>query len=220
MGNGILLLVIVAAPFAASLLAAFLPLKSHNAAATLAGATALFGIIVAVVLYPAIGGGIVHLVLPWIPKSAWTYPLRLDGFAWMFACWSPASASWSCSTRATTCRPRSGRALLRVLPRVHGLDAGRRAVGQSFPAGVLLGTHQRVLLSAHRLLAPQPAARDGARMALIITSAGGLCLLGGVLLLGHIAGSYDLDAVLAAGRPHPRAFAVPAGAAAGRRWAR
>ena len=36
-------------------------------------------------------------------------------------------------------------------------------------------------------------------MALIVTAAGGLCLLAGVLLLGHIVGSYDLDAVLAAG---------------------
>ncbi|WP_374663831.1 monovalent cation/H+ antiporter subunit A, partial [Ramlibacter sp.] len=40
----------------------------------------------------------------------------------------------------------------------------------------------------------------------VVTAAGGLCLLGGVLLLGHIAGSYELDRVLAAGeavRAHP-----------------
>ena len=43
------------------------------------------------------------------------------------------------------------------------------------------------------------AARDGARMALIVTGAGGLCLLAGMLLLGHVAGSYELDEVLAAG---------------------
>ena len=49
-------------------------------------------------------------------------------------------------------------------------------------------------------------ARDGARMALIITSAGGLCLFAGVLIVGHIVGSYDLDRVLASGdviRSHP-----------------
>ena len=39
---------------------------------------------------------------------------------------------------------------------------------------------------------------DAARMALIVTAAGGLCLLAGVLLLGRIVGSYDLDKVLAA----------------------
>jgi multicomponent K+:H+ antiporter subunit A len=32
------------------------------------------------------------------------------------------------------------------------------------------------------------SARDGARIALIITSAGGFCLFAGVLLLGHIVG--------------------------------
>ncbi len=42
-------------------------------------------------------------------------------------------------------------------------------------------------------------ARQGARMALTITGAGGLALLAGVLLLGHVVGSYNLSDVLAAG---------------------
>src|SRR5690606_27536898 len=45
-----------------------------------------------------------------------------------------------------------------------------------------------------------------ARMSLTITGAGGLCLLAGMLMLGHVVGSYDLDQVLAAGdiiRTHP-----------------
>ncbi|REM31122.1 monovalent cation/H+ antiporter subunit A, partial [Mycobacterium tuberculosis] len=36
-------------------------------------------------------------------------------------------------------------------------------------------------------------ARRGARMALTVTGAGGLCLLAGVLVLGRITGSYELD---------------------------
>ena len=36
-------------------------------------------------------------------------------------------------------------------------------------------------------------------MALIITGIGGLCLLVGLIIVGHIVGSYDLGAVLAAG---------------------
>src|SRR5699024_1321615 len=44
------------------------------------------------------------------------------------------------------------------------------------------------------------SARDAARTALIVTGAGGLCLLAGLLLLGHIVGNYDLDALLAARR--------------------
>src|SRR4030095_13327556 len=42
-------------------------------------------------------------------------------------------------------------------------------------------------------------ARRGARMALVVTMTGALSLLLGVLVLGAIVGSYDLDAVLAAG---------------------
>ncbi|MBF3108129.1 monovalent cation/H+ antiporter subunit A, partial [Pseudomonas aeruginosa] len=42
-------------------------------------------------------------------------------------------------------------------------------------------------------------ARKGARMALTVTGGGGLALLAGVLLLGHIAGSFELTEVLAAG---------------------
>ncbi len=39
-------------------------------------------------------------------------------------------------------------------------------------------------------------ARTGARMALTLTGFGGLALLGGVLLLGHVTGSYNLSVVL------------------------
>jgi multicomponent K+:H+ antiporter subunit A len=42
-------------------------------------------------------------------------------------------------------------------------------------------------------------ARSGARMALSITGAGGLALLGGFILLGNIVGSYDLSIILASG---------------------
>src|SRR3546814_15197208 len=43
------------------------------------------------------------------------------------------------------------------------------------------------------------AAREGARMALVVTSMGGLCLLVGLLTIGHVAGSFEFDAILAAG---------------------
>ncbi|TCK07119.1 monovalent cation/H+ antiporter subunit A [Marinobacterium mangrovicola] len=39
-------------------------------------------------------------------------------------------------------------------------------------------------------------ARRGARMALTVTGAGGLCLLAGVLLIGNLVGSFDLTVVL------------------------
>jgi multicomponent K+:H+ antiporter subunit A len=42
-------------------------------------------------------------------------------------------------------------------------------------------------------------AQRGAWMALTVTGAGGLALLGGVIVLGYIVGSYDLDVVLVSG---------------------
>jgi multicomponent K+:H+ antiporter subunit A len=41
-----------------------------------------------------------------------------------------------------------------------------------------------------------PAGRQGARMALAVTGTGGLALIGGMLILGNIAGSYDLSVIL------------------------
>jgi multicomponent K+:H+ antiporter subunit A len=46
--------------------------------------------------------------------------------------------------------------------------------------------------------------RIGARMALAVTGGGGLALLAGILLLGHIAGSYELSVILAAGERFAR----------------
>jgi multicomponent K+:H+ antiporter subunit A len=52
--------------------------------------------------------------------------------------------------------------------------------------------------------------RIGARMALAVTGGGGLALLAGILLLGHIAGSYELSVILAAGeRIHAHALYAP-----------
>jgi multicomponent K+:H+ antiporter subunit A len=41
-----------------------------------------------------------------------------------------------------------------------------------------------------------PEGRQGARMALAVTGGGGLALIGGMLILGNIAGSYDLSVIL------------------------
>jgi multicomponent K+:H+ antiporter subunit A len=44
-----------------------------------------------------------------------------------------------------------------------------------------------------------PEGRQGARMALVVTGGGGLALIGGMLILGQIAGSYDLTEILQRG---------------------
>jgi multicomponent K+:H+ antiporter subunit A len=42
-------------------------------------------------------------------------------------------------------------------------------------------------------------ARKGARMALTVTGAGGLALLGGIILIGQTVGSFNIDQVLSSG---------------------
>ncbi|WP_323036590.1 monovalent cation/H+ antiporter subunit A [Pararhodobacter sp.] len=44
-----------------------------------------------------------------------------------------------------------------------------------------------------------PEGRQGARMALIVTGMGGLAMIGGMLILGQIAGSYDISVILTQG---------------------
>ncbi|WP_317624550.1 monovalent cation/H+ antiporter subunit A [Rhodalgimonas zhirmunskyi] len=44
-----------------------------------------------------------------------------------------------------------------------------------------------------------PEGRQGARMALAVTGAGGLAMIGGMLILGNIVGSYNLSDILASG---------------------
>ncbi len=41
-----------------------------------------------------------------------------------------------------------------------------------------------------------PEGRQGARMALVVTGTGGLAMIGGMLILGQIVGSYDLSVIL------------------------
>lgn len=44
-----------------------------------------------------------------------------------------------------------------------------------------------------------PESRQGARIALIVTGSGGLALMAGMLILGHIAGSYEITEILQRG---------------------
>ena len=60
-----------------------------------------------------------------------------------------------------------------------------------------------------------PEGRQGARMALVVTGAGGLSLIAGMLLLGQAAGTYQLSEILTRGDRGPRLAALPADPAPG-----
>ena len=80
-----LLCLIVALPFVASLCAAFLSSRSRNFASWLAGSVALACTLLAASFYRKIAAGeVVHFIASWAPQYGLEFHLRMDGFAWMF----------------------------------------------------------------------------------------------------------------------------------------
>ncbi|MGE3771780.1 MAG: monovalent cation/H+ antiporter subunit A [Gammaproteobacteria bacterium] len=195
-------------PFLGSLCSAFLPPHARNAAPWLAGAVALACVLLTASLYPAVTGGeVLRVRLPWAPQFGLELVLRLDGYAWLFAMLISGMgvlvvlyARYYMSAQDPV--PRFFSFLLAFMGAMLGVVLSGNLI-QLVMFWELTSLTSFVLIAYwyHR----QDAQR-GARMALIVTAGGGLCLLLGVLLLGRIAGSFDLDVVLASGaaiRAHP-----------------
>jgi multicomponent K+:H+ antiporter subunit A len=206
--DALLLLGLLGLPFAGAILAGLLPAHARNAAAGLAGAVALGGLGLVWAAYPVVAaGGVLRAELAWMPALGLNLVLRMDGFAWLFmGLVTGIGALVVLYARyymaAEDPVPRFFAFLLAFMGAMTGVVIAGNLVQLAFFweltslfSFLLIGYwHQRA------------AARDGARMALTITATGGLALFAGVLVLGHIAGSYDLDVVLAAGdriRAHP-----------------
>jgi multicomponent K+:H+ antiporter subunit A len=188
-------------PFLGSLITAFLSTRARTIVAGFAGVVSAVAAVWVVTLFPRVyDGGVIREELPWLPSAGLNVILRVDGFAWMFAVLitfigalislyaryymspeDPAARFYSC--------------FLAFMGAMLGVVLSGNLVQlvvfwelTSLVSFLLIGYwyHRR-------------DARRGARMALTVTGAGGLALLGGVVVLAHIAGSYDLDRVLASG---------------------
>jgi multicomponent K+:H+ antiporter subunit A len=195
------LVLLVIAPFVGSVLAMFMPSNARNREATLAGLIALGCALQAAFLFPEVSGGnVLREEFEWLPSLGVNLVFRLDGFAWLF------------------CMLVSGIGALVVLYARYYLSSSDPAprffafflAFMGAMMGVVLAGNlvQMVLfweltsLFSFLLIGywhHRQDARRGARMALTVTGAGGLCLFAGVLLIGRMAGSYDLDVVLASG---------------------
>ncbi|MFN3517925.1 MAG: proton-conducting transporter membrane subunit, partial [Sphingomonas sp.] len=193
------LLVLLALPFAAAvaigLLARF-PRSVHVAIAASASATGL-----ALLLSRAqevLAGAPIAVQVPWVPALGLDVSLWLDPLGLLFA----------------------GLILgigLLVVIYAQGYLARAEATGrflsflmlfQGAMIGIALSSNLLLLLIFWELTSlssflligfwrDRADARQGARMALAVTGGGGLALIAGVLLLGQVAGSYELPAVLA-----------------------
>jgi len=196
-----LLVVLIVLPFAGSVAAALFPTNARNAEAYLAGGVALVAVALVIAMYPdVVDGGVVRHKAAWIPELGLDFHLRMDGFAWLFSTMLTGIgflvvlyARYYMSPEDPV--PRFFSFLLAFMGAMLGIVLSGNLIQlvffwelTSLFSFLLIGYWQH-----------NAQARDGARMALIVTSAGGLCLFAGVLILGHIVGSYDLDRVLASG---------------------
>jgi multicomponent K+:H+ antiporter subunit A len=201
MSSGMPLLAIVALPFIGSLVATFLRQDARNGAAFLAGAVALSCTVLTAVQYPAVHrGGVVRTGVEWIPTLGLDFTLRMDGFTWLFTMLVTGIgflvalyARYYMSPADPV--PRFFAFLLAFMGAMLGIVLSGNLIQLVF-FWELTSLFSFLLIGYWHHNA---GARDGARMALTVTATGGLCLLVGVLLIGHIVGSYDLDQVLASG---------------------
>ena len=193
-----LLVVIVLLPFAGAVLAALLSSNARNAEAWLAGTVAASALLITISAFPHVAhGGVIRHTIDWVPALGLSVTLRMDGFSWLFSILI------------------TGIGLLVVIYARYYMSP-KDPVARFYAFFLaFMGAMQGLVLSGNLILLAifweltsifsflligywhhSQAARDGARMALTITGTGGLCLLLGMVLLGHMVGSYDLDVVL------------------------
>ncbi|MBP6797746.1 MAG: monovalent cation/H+ antiporter subunit A [Luteimonas sp.] len=196
-----MLTLLLALPFAAALIVALARGASRRTIAWLAAAAPLFGLAVLAWLTPAVmAGRVLESSRPWIAQAGLLFTLRLDGLAWMFAglvlgigALVVMYARYYLSARDSS--PRFFGYLLLFMGAMLGVVLAGNLL-------LLVVFWELTSISSFLLIGfwtQRQDARQGARMALTITGLGGLALLGGVLLIGRVVGSYELDAVLASG---------------------
>ncbi|MDX9741904.1 MAG: monovalent cation/H+ antiporter subunit A [Gammaproteobacteria bacterium] len=195
------LLLIILLPFLGAGLTALCARLGRNAPAWAAGiVTAASALCFASLVPQVFDGDAIRVAWPWIPELGLNFSLRLDGLGFLFVTLI------------------LGIGMLVVMYARYYL-APTEALGRFFSLlllfmgsmlGVVTADNLIVLvifweltsLSSFLLIGfwrHRADARQGARMALAVTGGGGLSLLAGVLLLGHIAGSYEISDVIARG---------------------
>jgi len=195
------LVFLVALPFLASAIAALMPPDARNRESTLAGLVALGCAVQTALLFPQLANGnVIRQQLVWLPSLGLDLSFRMDGFAWLFCMLvlgigAPVVLYARYYMSASDPVPRFFSFFLAFMGAMVGVVLSGNLVQMAiFWELTSLFSFLLIGYWHHRR-----DARRGARMALTVTGAGGLCLLAGVLLIGRIVGSYDLDLVLASG---------------------
>lgn len=186
-------------PLLAALAIALLPSSARRAAALLAGFGMLGTLAAALALAPAVfAGELPYARWDWLPAAGLSLSLRLDGLAWLFTLLISGIGALivlyaSQYLADEDPAPRFFSTLMVFAAAMMGIVTAGNVLGlvvfwelTSISSFLLIGYWQQ-----------REDARAGARMALTVTGMGGLALLAGMLLLGDIVGSFELDSILA-----------------------
>ncbi|MFB8829279.1 monovalent cation/H+ antiporter subunit A [Azotobacter sp. CWF10] len=195
------LALIIALPFLGACLPLLADGRGRSLCAAVAALVPLLGLILLFSQSAAVlSGALIETSIPWLPELGLNLSLRLDGLGFLFALLI------------------LGIGILVIVYARYYL-AKHEPMGRFFAFLLLfMGAMLGLVLSENLLLMlmfweltslssfllisfwhHRSDARRGARMALTVTGGGGLALLAGVLLIGHIVGSFELSEVLAAG---------------------
>lgn len=193
--------IIALLPFLGALVPGVMIRAGRTATATFTAVPTVLALVMLGVLAPGVMNGTVYTFsIPWLPQLGLEAAFFLDGLGLMFACMI------------------LGVGLLITLYARYYLS-GEDPVGQFYTylllfqgamLGIVISDNILLLLIFWELTSLSsflligywkhlPEGRQGARMALTVTGAGGLAMIGGMLILGNIAGSYNLTDILAAG---------------------
>ncbi|WP_225409753.1 monovalent cation/H+ antiporter subunit A [Stigmatella hybrida] len=192
------LLALLIIPWVSGVIAALLPTSARNRAAALSGLTALVGLVGVALHFPSVqNGGLRVERFSWVPSLGLHLVLRLDGFSWTFCvlvlgigALVMLYARYYLSPSDPV--PRFFAFLLAFMGAMLGVILSGNLLQLAF-FWELTSLFSFLLIGYWN---QRKDAQRGARMALTVTGMGGLSLLAGLLTLGHVAGSYELDAVL------------------------
>ena len=201
MNTGNLLLIMALVPFVGALLPGLMIRAGRTACATATAAVTGLALVMLLVMAPAVmRGEVLTAEVDWIPALGLSASFFLDGLGLLFAGMI------------------LGVGLLIILYARFYLS-GNDPMGQFYAylllfqgamLGIVISDNILLLLIFWELTSLSsflligywkhlPEGRQGARMALAVTGAGGLAMIGGMLILGDIAGSYNLTDILAQG---------------------
>jgi multicomponent K+:H+ antiporter subunit A len=205
MSHGELLACLAALPFVGALLLSLMRNDQPRYVAWVAGLITLLGCGLLAMLAPQVfAGEVLRWSVEWLPALDLRLGFRMDGLAFMFALLVLGIGALVVLYAAYYLDPKDPPArffsfLLLFMGAMLGVVLADNLI-------LLVVFWELTSLSSFLLIGYWHAdaekgqeARQGARMALAVTGAGGLCLLAGSLLIGHIVGSTDLDKVLASG---------------------